>query len=222
MECTGKKLACLKAGKRLLWSLACWPNFSHFHQWGLHLFLRRKNKNYRTCNVCQSQDGGFLEDLFAVCPETWVALDTANLVTFFAEVWQKRTHFFLVQPGPYRLPSNETRDKPVSFLESLQCKNQQFGVMLVRKGRERDWRKSPALQPVNCCGVDCDCFFSWDVRAILWNNDHLDLTHVSSQAPIVNVSNHARISSLETWNKKTEIRTAPQQIPFNRFYLVTL
>ena len=101
MECTGKKLACLKAGKRLPWSLACWNNFFHFHQWGLHLFLRRKNKNYRTRKACQSQDGGFLEDLFAVCPETWVALDTANLVTsVFAEVWQKFTNFFPMQPCP--------------------------------------------------------------------------------------------------------------------------
>ena len=97
----GQKLACLEAGKRLLWSLACWTNFFHFHQWGLHLFLRRKNKNYRTRDASQSQDGGFLEDFLAVCPETWVALDTANLVTFFAEVWQKCTNFFLVQPGPY-------------------------------------------------------------------------------------------------------------------------
>ena len=63
--------------------------FFHFYQWGLHSFLRRKNKNYRTRKASQSQDGGFPEDLFAVCPETWVALDTANLVTFFAEVWQK-------------------------------------------------------------------------------------------------------------------------------------
>ena len=38
--------------------------------------------------------------LFAVCPETWVALDTANSVTFFPEVWQKFTKFSLVQPGP--------------------------------------------------------------------------------------------------------------------------
>ena len=36
-----------------------------------------------------------LEYLFsAVCPETWVVLDTANLVT-----WQKCTTFILVQPG---------------------------------------------------------------------------------------------------------------------------
>ena len=53
------------------------------------MFLRRKDKNSRTCSASQVQDGGFLEDLFAVCPETWVALDTANLVTFFSEVWQK-------------------------------------------------------------------------------------------------------------------------------------
>ena len=74
--------------------------FYYFHQWGLHLFLRRKNKNYRTRNASQSQGGGFLEDFFAVCPETWVALDTANLITFFAEVWQNCTNFFLAQPGP--------------------------------------------------------------------------------------------------------------------------
>ena len=80
-----------------------WPVgriFFHFHQCGLHLFLRRQNKNYRTRNASQSQDGGFLEDLFAVCPETWVALGTANLVTFFSEVWQKCTKFYLVQPCP--------------------------------------------------------------------------------------------------------------------------
>ena len=41
-----KKLACLKAGKRLLWSLACWTNFLHFHQWGLHclVFAKKKQK----------------------------------------------------------------------------------------------------------------------------------------------------------------------------------
>ena len=82
------------------WKPVSLPNFFHFHQWGLHLFLRRKNRNHPTCNASQSQDGGFLEDLFAVCPETWVALDTANLVTFFSEVLQKCTKFSLVQPGP--------------------------------------------------------------------------------------------------------------------------
>ena len=50
------------------------------------VFTKKKKQNYRTRNANQSQDGGFLEDFFAVCPETWVALDTANLVTFFAEV----------------------------------------------------------------------------------------------------------------------------------------
>ena len=49
-----KKLACLKLGNRLLWSLGCWINFFHFHQWGLHLFLRRKNKSFSTRNGCQS------------------------------------------------------------------------------------------------------------------------------------------------------------------------
>ena len=87
MECTGKKN--WPASRQENGFFEVWPVgliFFHFHQWGLHLFLGRKNKNYRTRNASQSQDGGFLEDLFAVCPETWVALDTANLVTFFSEV----------------------------------------------------------------------------------------------------------------------------------------
>ena len=50
---------------------------------GLQLFLQRKNKNHCTYYASQSQDNGVLEDLFAVCQEKWVALDTANLVTFF-------------------------------------------------------------------------------------------------------------------------------------------
>ena len=81
-----------------------WPVrliFFIFTNGGCTCFYEKKNnKNYRTSKACQSQDGGFLEDLFAVFPGTWVALDTANLVTFFAEVWQKCTIFFLVQPGP--------------------------------------------------------------------------------------------------------------------------
>ena len=82
-----------------------WPVgliFFHFHLWGLHLFIRRKSKNFRTLNASQSQDGGFFEDLFAVCPETWVALDTANLVTFCSEVWQKCTNFFPSATQPLR------------------------------------------------------------------------------------------------------------------------
>ena len=71
-----------------------------FYEKKLKLKQKIKNKNYRTHNASQSQDGGFLGDLFAVCPETWVALDTSNLVTFFSEVWQKCTNFLLVQPGP--------------------------------------------------------------------------------------------------------------------------
>ena len=46
-------------------------------------FYEEKNKNHRTSNENQSQDGGFIGDLFAVCPETRVAPDRANLVTFF-------------------------------------------------------------------------------------------------------------------------------------------
>ena len=46
MECTGKKLACLKVGKRLLRSLACWTNFFHFHQMGFSriCFYEEKQK----------------------------------------------------------------------------------------------------------------------------------------------------------------------------------
>ena len=55
-------------------------------------------------------------------------------------------------------PSNKTKITPVSFFESLKCKNEQFSVVLVRQGWEGDRRESSALQPVNCCGVDCNCF----------------------------------------------------------------
>ena len=36
-----------------------------------------------------TKDGGFLVDLFAVSPETWVALDTASLVTFVSQKYGK-------------------------------------------------------------------------------------------------------------------------------------
>ena len=101
MECTGKKIGLPQGRKTASLKFGLLDEFFSFSPVGVALFLRRKNKNYRTRNASQSQDGGFLEDLFAVCPETWVALDTANLVTFFSEVWQKCTKFFLVQPGPY-------------------------------------------------------------------------------------------------------------------------
>ena len=92
-------------GRKMALIPEVWPFgltfFFHFHQWGLHSFLQRKSKNRRTYNMGKSQDSGFLEDLFAVCPEA-IALDTANLVTFFfSEVWQKCTKFILVQPGPH-------------------------------------------------------------------------------------------------------------------------
>ena len=44
MECTGKKLACLKAGKRLLWSLACWTNFFSFSPMGVALVFTKKKQ----------------------------------------------------------------------------------------------------------------------------------------------------------------------------------
>ena len=44
---------------------ACWTNFFIF------------TRGSCTCYARKAQDGNFLEDLFAVGPETWVALDTA-------------------------------------------------------------------------------------------------------------------------------------------------
>ena len=67
---------------------------------GVAIVFTKKKQKLSHAQASQSQEGGFLEDLFAVCLETWVALDTANLVTFFSEVWQKYTNFFLVHPGP--------------------------------------------------------------------------------------------------------------------------
>ena len=83
---------------------------------GVALVFAKKKQNYRTRNACQSQDGGFQEDFFAVCPETWVALDAANLVTFFAEVWQKCTIFFLVQPGPKTKAKRDKTTKLARFV----------------------------------------------------------------------------------------------------------
>ena len=40
-------------------------------------------------NACQSQDGGLLEDLFAVCPETWVALDNLQFGHIFCKSMAK-------------------------------------------------------------------------------------------------------------------------------------
>ena len=57
------------------------------------ILARATRANYETA-------ASNVEDLFAVCSETWVALDTANFVTFFSEVWQKFAKFVLVQPGP--------------------------------------------------------------------------------------------------------------------------
>ena len=53
-----------------------WPVgliFFIFTSGGCNCFYEEKNKNSRMCKASQ----------FAVCPETRVALDTANLVTFF-------------------------------------------------------------------------------------------------------------------------------------------
>ena len=68
--------------------------FFSFSLMGVALvFTKKKQKLSHARNASQSQDGGFLEDLFAVCRETWVALDTSNLVTFFSEVWQNAPIF---------------------------------------------------------------------------------------------------------------------------------
>ena len=93
----------LAASRQINGFFEVWPvgPFFPFSLMGIALVFTKKSKNHRTRNASQSQDGGFLEDLFAVCPETWVALDKANFVTFFSEVWQKCTKFVLVQPGPY-------------------------------------------------------------------------------------------------------------------------
>ena len=61
---------------------------------GVDVFIKKKILARAT------RDCRFLEDLFPVCPETWVALDTAKLLTFFSELWQKCTKCVLVQPGP--------------------------------------------------------------------------------------------------------------------------
>ena len=84
MECTGQKFGQLEGWKTasLKFGLLDYFFFFSFSQMGATLVLREKNKHYLTHNASQSQDGGVLEDLFAVYPETFVALDTANLVTF--------------------------------------------------------------------------------------------------------------------------------------------
>ena len=55
----------------------------------------------------------------------------------------------------------------VSFLESLQCENEQLSVMLVWERREWYWRESSTLQPMYCSCVDGDSFFCCDVWPIL-------------------------------------------------------
>ena len=40
-----------------------------------------------TCNASQSQDGGFLKDLFVVCPETWPGLTASFSVTCIAVIF---------------------------------------------------------------------------------------------------------------------------------------
>ena len=73
-----------------------WPVgiiFFIFTNGGCTCFYEKKRKNFRTRNASQSQDCGFLEDLFAVCPETWVALDTPNLVTFFQKYGKNALSF---------------------------------------------------------------------------------------------------------------------------------
>ena len=94
MECTGRKIGLPQGRKTASLKFGLLDEFFSFSKMGIALVFTKKNKNYRTRNTSQSQDGGFLDDLFAVCPETWVALDTANLVTVFSEVWQKCTNFF--------------------------------------------------------------------------------------------------------------------------------
>mmetsp|Transcript_8674 Transcript_8674/g.16832 ORF Transcript_8674/g.16832 Transcript_8674/m.16832 type:complete len:225 (-) Transcript_8674:2158-2832(-) len=55
----------------------------------------------------------------------------------------------------------------VGFLESLQRKNEEFRIVFVREGRERDRRELPTLQPTHTRGVDRHCFFRGHIRTIL-------------------------------------------------------
>ena len=80
-----------------------WPVgliFGIFNNGGCTCFCEEKTKIIARAKRANHKTAASLKIFFAVCPETWVALDTANLVTFFAEVWQKCTNFSLVQPGP--------------------------------------------------------------------------------------------------------------------------
>ena len=102
MKCTGKKFGLLKGRKTVSLKFGLLDKFfCHFHQWGLHLFLRRKYENYRTCNASQSQDGGLTQEyLFAVRPETWLHL-TQLIWSHFAQNYGKNVpKFILVQRGP--------------------------------------------------------------------------------------------------------------------------
>src|SRR5207302_10485458 len=48
-----------------------------------------------------------------------------------------------------------------------ESENQDFRIMLVRNAGERNWRKLPSLQPMDCGGVNCDGFFRRDIRPVL-------------------------------------------------------
>lgn len=56
---------------------------------------------------------------------------------------------------------------PVCLFQSLQSKDKQLGVVLVRQRREDNWRELPALEPMHSGCVYGDSFFSCDVRTIL-------------------------------------------------------
>lgn len=74
------------------------------------------------------------------------------------------------------LPSQQepsSHSLPISFLESLQSQDKQFGVMLVGEWGERDRREPTAFQPVHSGGIHCHCFLCCDVRPVLEGEHHV-------------------------------------------------
>ena len=112
MECTGKKFGRLRAEKRFFEvSVACWNYFLSFSPVGVALVLTKKKQNLSQVQRESSQDGGSLEDLFSVCPQTRVALDTANLITFLQKMQPGTKSKFLNFLEPWK----QTRPLPVSM-----------------------------------------------------------------------------------------------------------
>ena len=54
----------------------------------------------------------------------------------------------------------------VRLLQSLQSQHQQFGVMFVVHGRERNVNEFATLEPMHYSGVNSDCLLSGNVRSV--------------------------------------------------------